>query len=223
MTRASNKVDSTWRRLSAPAMFFTLLISRAQATMGNCEAQVSPHPLRVLRTHATGNGFHAPPRGWNSFGLQQNPRAIQPNTFTFDQTDVLKQADALAGLLPDPQDTAAQGDYYVSLDSGWSIGDHGDAHGRIAYETTLFDIPSLARTLHQKGLRLGVYVLPGAFEKDGQKPILGTQGMGVNGEPILIRETWSGNNNGFARMDFDFSKKGVQEWHDSVVHLFAEW
>jgi alpha-galactosidase len=180
--------------------------------------------LRILKTTTTPNGFNSPPRGWNSFGLQSNPDAIAPNTFTFNQEDVMKQADALAELLKQHNSSSIAGsDYYISLDSGWSVGDHGDDNGRIEYDDTLFDIPGMAQTLHDNGLKLGVYVLPGSFANDGDKPILGTDGQGQDGGSILIKDTWSGNNNGFARMDFDFEKPGVQEWHNSVVDQFASW
>jgi len=168
-------------------------------------------PLSILTASRTPNGFDAPPRGWNSFGLQANPD-INPS-FTFNQSGVIEQADILLSHIPPA--LIASNDYYISLDSGWSIGDHGDEYGRITYETSRFDIPALSSYLHSKGLKLGVYVLPGAFCKDSSKTIFGTN--------ILINDTLSGNNNGFARCDFNFSRDGVQTWHDSVVALFASW
>lgn len=143
--------------------------------------------------------------------MQANPD-VNPS-FTFDQKGVVAQADALLEITP--SDLLASNDYYISLDSGWSSGDHGDDHGRITYDTSKFDIPALSSYFHSRGLKLGVYVLPGAFCKDINKTIFGTE--------IPINTTLSGNNNGFARCDFDFSREGVQEWHDSVVALFASW
>lgn len=168
-------------------------------------------PFRLIQTTTTPNNFSAPPRGWNSFGLQANS-AINPN-FTFNQTHVLEQANALLAITP--EEYIQEHDYYISLDSGWSIGDHGDDFGRIIYDTSIFDLPTLATLLHSSGLKLGVYVLPGAFCLDSNKTIFGTD--------ILINATLSGNNNGFARCDFDFEKDGVQQWHNSVVNLFADW
>ncbi|KAI9667392.1 MAG: hypothetical protein M1821_000207 [Bathelium mastoideum] len=167
--------------------------------------------LRIVKTQATPNNFTSPPRGWNSWGMEANP-AINPD-FSFNQTHVLKQANALLAAIPE-QDIQNH-DYYISLDSGWSVGDHGDLRGRIIYDSSKFSIPTLANSLHSKGLRLGVYVLPGAFCKDSNKTISGTD--------IPISATLSGNNNGFARCDFDFEKDGVQQWHNSVVDLFADW
>jgi alpha-galactosidase len=181
--------------------------------MGNSQSTPAqmPPPLKILKARPTPHNFTAPPRGWNSFGLQINP-AINP-AFTFDQSHVIQQAERLVEIVPPV--LLEKHDYYISLDSGWSIGDHGDEHGRTIYDSEKFDIPSLAALLHSRGLKLGVYVLPGAFEKDGEKNILGTD--------IRVSQTWSGNNNGFARCDFDFKKPGVQEWHNSVVALFADW
>ncbi|KAF2181619.1 glycoside hydrolase family 27 protein [Zopfia rhizophila CBS 207.26] len=160
-----------------------------------------------MKTQHTPNGFTNPRRGWNSFGLQANP-AINPS-FIYDQEHVIQQADAFPANIPGLMLNA--NDYYISLDSGWSIGDHGDEFGRIEYELSIFNIPDLASYLHSNGLKLGVYVLPGAFCKDSNKTILGTD--------IPINATLSGNNNGFARCDFDFEEEGVQEWHDSVVAI----
>jgi len=168
-------------------------------------------PLKVLTTHPTPHGFTAPPRGWNSFGLQINPM-LNPS-FTYNQQSVVQQAENLVKIVPPSR--LKESDYYISLDSGWSVGDHGDNHGRIIFDKTKFDLPALADHLHSQNLKLGVYVLPGSFEKDGDKFIAGTN--------IRIKETWSGNNNGFSRIDFDFQKSGVQQYHDSVVELFAKW
>lgn len=183
------------------ALSVLLLVSGAQSQV----------PLKIVRTQRTPNGFTSPARGWNSFALQANP-AVNPS-FTFDQEHIVEQADAYSANILEPLSSAS--DHYISLDSGWSIGDHGDEYGRIDYESSIFDILALATYLHTKGLKLGVYVLPGAFCQDSDKIIYGTN--------IPINATLSGNNNGFARCDFDFSKDGVQQWHDSVVALFASW
>ena len=69
-------------------------------------------PLEVLRTHRTPNGFSAPPRGWNLFGLQANT-AVNP-LFTFDRSYIIEQADALASLLFST-DTSSDNYYLVRL------------------------------------------------------------------------------------------------------------
>ncbi|KAF2503285.1 glycoside hydrolase [Lophium mytilinum] len=170
-----------------------------------CRTCHAATPLKVIRTELTPNGFTSPPRGWNSFPIQANPSITA--SFSFDQAGVITQCDELAVL--------GAGYEYCSLDSGWSVGDHGDDYGRITDDPDKFDLPALADHLHSKGLKVGVYVLPGAFCNDADKTIEGTS--------IKINDTMSGNNNGFARCDFDFAKDGVQQWHNSVVKLFAEW
>ncbi|CAG7935540.1 unnamed protein product [Penicillium salamii] len=164
--------------------------------------------LTVLSTAMTPNGFHNAARGWNSFGIQANS-ATTPSWGEFNQGNVTRQCDVLA----QPHFKAA-GYQYCSLDSGWSL-DEGDNNGRLLYDPSLFDLPAFAEHLHRKGLLLGVYVLPGALCDDGNKTILGTN--------VQLKSTFNGNNDGFLRCDFDFSKPGVQEWHDSVIHLFASW
>lgn len=170
-------------------------------------------PLNVITINETPNGFSSPARGWNSFGLQQNP-AIDPS-FIFDQAGVEVQVDGLASLLTD--DMISAHDYYISLDSGWSEPSSGDDHGRITYNSALFDIPTLADYVHDRGLKLGVYVLPGAFCDDWNKVIVGTN------TSIQSIFTSPKTNNGFSRCNLDFSNPATQTWHNSVVALFAEW
>ncbi|KZO97269.1 glycoside hydrolase family 27 protein [Calocera viscosa TUFC12733] len=188
-----------------------ILASLATCVLGAPIEQVrpKPSPLNVLRYATTPNGFNSPPRGWNSFGMQANIQAA--THFAMTQNDTIAQCDMLA----DPDALGGAGYEYCSLDSGWSIGDHGDHHGRIMYIQEQLDLPALAEHLHSRGLKLGVYVVPGAFAKDANKTIYGTN--------IRLNDTLSGHNNGLARIDFNYTRDGVQEWHNSVVNLFAEW
>ncbi|EJT98168.1 glycoside hydrolase, partial [Dacryopinax primogenitus] len=157
----------------------------------------------------TPNGYHSPPRGWNSFGMQVGIRSA--THFAMTQNHTIAQCD----LLADPDALGGAGYEYCSLDSGWSIGDHGDEHGRIMYVEKQLDLPALADHLHAKGLKLGVYVVPGAFSKDANKTIYGTH--------IRLNNTFTGHDNGLSRIDFNYTRDGVQQWHDSVVNQFAEW
>ncbi|KAH8657959.1 glycoside hydrolase superfamily [Xylariales sp. PMI_506] len=162
--------------------------------------------LQTVQIARTPNGFNAPPRGWNSFGLQANPETN--SDFHFNQEGIISQCDNLAGPL------AEAGYTCCSLDSGWSVGGNGDDYGRIIYDDTVFDIPALADHLHSKGLLLGVYVLPGAFVSDESKTILNTN--------TTIGSVCSGDS-GFARCNFDYSQSAVQIWHNSVVDQFSSW
>jgi alpha-galactosidase len=148
------------------------------------------------------NGFTAPPRGWNSFGLQAlgNGQAFQLN-----QANVQTQCDQL---------NATAGYTMCSIDSGWS-GNGGDPYGRLVPDTTSFpDLTALAVHLHSLGKQLGVYILPGAFSSDANVIVQGTNiALGT-----LFDTTQPGYN---LRQTFDYSKDGVQQWHNSVVNNFA--
>ncbi|KAI2624158.1 glycoside hydrolase family 27 protein [Hypoxylon sp. NC1633] len=182
------------------------------AAIGALLAVISPAAsqpaLKVVQIQTTPNGFTNSPRGWNSFGIQDNPQTTPG--FSFDQSSVISQCDVLA-------ETAAlknSGYVYCSLDSGWSVGGNGDDFGRVIYDSSVFDIPALADHLHSEGLLLGVYVVPGAFIADEAKTILGTN--------VTIGSVCSGDN-GLARCNFDYTQPAVQQWHNSVVDLFASW
>ncbi|KAF2754210.1 family 27 glycoside hydrolase [Pseudovirgaria hyperparasitica] len=170
--------------------------------------------LNFISYDASTDGFLEAARGWNSFALQSNPDAV--GGFTYNTDSVLKQCTTMRETLGNA------GFEYCSLDSGWSVGDHGDEHGRPYNDTNSIDIARLTRELAPLGVKVGVYLLPGAFCKDMSKTIEGTN--------ITIADTMSGNNNGFARCDFDFSmdsngkftRAGVQEWHNSVVRFYAQ-
>ena len=170
-------------------------------------------PLRVITIDQTPNGFTHPPRGWNSYGQIANPGVNQ--AFRFDRGGVRTQADGLSNLLTDHMKSAH--DYYISLDSGWSIGSYGDDYGRIIPDTSLFDIPALADYVHRLDMKLGVYVVPGAFCNDREKTIFGTES--TIGEILNFPE----ENNGMSRCNLNFTKRATQTWHDSVVALFASW
>ncbi|KAI1324471.1 glycoside hydrolase [Xylariaceae sp. FL0255] len=168
----------------------------------------SQSSLDIIQIATTPNGFDAPSRGWNSFGIQANP-ATDPS-FTFDQAGVITQCDVLT---TNPA-FKTSGYVYCSLDSGWSVGGNGDDFGRIIANSSKFDMPSLADHLHTEGLLLGVYVVPGAFVADESKTILGTS--------TTIGSVCSGDN-GLARCNFNYSRPEVQTWHNSVVDQFASW
>jgi len=136
-----------------------MYISRSTAaSLLTALSQTPPHvsrqnsvanpPLRSLSITTTPNGFTGPPRGWNSFGIQANPGT--DSSFVFNQEDVLQQCDMMAsnpGL-------KANGFEYCSLDSGWSVPDHGDENGRLIPDSSLFPgiaTGEVANHLHSEG------------------------------------------------------------------------
>lgn len=169
-------------------------------------AAASAADLKVISYGETAGGFHVPARGWNSFGLQSNNVGAD---FTFDQAHVMAQCDVMASSQLAPANYT-----YCSLDSGWSVGGNGDEHGRILYDAAKFDIPRLADHLHAQGLQLGLYVVPGAFQADLNKTILGTD--------TKIGDVCDGDE-GMGRCVFNYTRPEVQAWHDSVVKQFADW
>ncbi|KAH8130173.1 hypothetical protein ACSS6W_005462 [Trichoderma asperelloides] len=160
-------------------------------------------PLKIISYKETPNGFRSSARGWNSFGIQANPLTLP--SFKFDQEHVIEQCDHLVDL---------PGYDTCSLDSGWSVGGNGDEYGRIIYDDTVFDIPKLADHLHSKGLKMGVYIVPGAFLADVNKTIIHTD--------VKIGDVCHGNE-GLVRCIFDFTQPAAQLWHNSCADLFASW
>ena len=188
-----------------PLLLRLLLPVHTAAAVGTAEPPAPPPaPLRVLTYGRSANGFGAPPRGWNPWGLIANHRLNQT------QASVLEQCGRLRGDGP-----------ICSLDSGWSGGCGGDAHGRIIPDRDKFpDMAGLSRQLRTgaSAAQLGVYIVPGTFSADRDKLILGTN--------LTLGSTWkhpdATKHSKFCRMEFDFSRPGVQEWHNSVVDLLCE-
>ncbi|KAI5456487.1 glycoside hydrolase superfamily [Mariannaea sp. PMI_226] len=160
--------------------------------------------LKVIQIGTTPDGSVAPIRGWNSFGLQASDYLTSN---AYNENNVRLLCDRLASDLG--------GNYKLcGLDSGWSIGDYGDDFGRILYDPTKFNLPVFADYLHQKDLLLGVYVVPGAFLKDLDKTIEGTN--------TQIRDICNGSY-AFARCNFNYNHPDTQKWFDSNAKQFASW
>ncbi|OZJ02056.1 Alpha-galactosidase 3 [Bifiguratus adelaidae] len=182
---------------------------RTDTNINGCYPQpiANSGPLQVLRTGKTANGFTNSGRGWNSWGIQATP-ATTPSWTGFNQSNVMKQCSVLAR-----SEFKAMGYDVCSLDAGWSTNDV-DGYGRIQYNSN-FNLPELGNYLHGLGLKMGVYVIPGVPCGAANKTIKGTN--------ILIGDVLNGNNDGLGFCDWDFSKDGVQQWHDSLIELWASW
>jgi alpha-galactosidase len=161
--------------------------------------------LNVPYYGTSANGFTSPPRGWNSDGLQ----ALQNSSlFTYSQQGIAMQCGKL---------NVSAGYTLCSVDSGWS-GDggdsYGDSYGRIVPNTSLFpNMTQLADQLHSEGKLLGLYILPGALSADANVTVKGTDiRLGTLFDPT--QQSYS------LRNAFDFSKDGVQQWHNSVIQYF---
>ncbi|KAH8803424.1 family 27 glycoside hydrolase [Xylogone sp. PMI_703] len=171
--------------------------------------------LKVLKIGKTNGGFTSSAKGWNTYGVQalQNGSQVVPSFhgqsgLYYTEEFVKTQC----GVLANPAFKLAGYDY-CSLDSGWQSLTDVDDHGRIIYNTTRFNLPELASWLHKRGLKLGVYVIPGVPCSAQNKTIKGTN--------IKVGDVLLDNDEIFC--DFDFTKDGVQQWHDSVVQQWADW
>lgn len=158
---------------------------------------------------ASANGHTCPARGWNSFGLQANPATWAVAGFDFNDYHFAQQCNLIV--------TRPGYDYYCSIDSTWSE-DGGDQFGRIQPNASKFNtygFKGLADYLHNKGLKIGVYLLPGAFESD--------QGITIEDTNIKLGDVLDFNTPGYnLRRTFQWGKDGVQQWHDSVIkNLFS--
>lgn len=161
---------------------------------------VARDALSVAAYGTSANGFTTPPRGWNTFGLQS-----LGNSFVLNQDNVQAQCDLL---------NVTAGYTLCSIDSGWS-GNGGDEFGRLVPDPSVFpDLPGLADQLHNQGKLLGVYILPGPLSADANVTVEGT-----NIKLGTLFDTSQPSYN--LRQTFDFSKDGVQQWHNSVVNNFA--
>ncbi|KAL7953974.1 glycoside hydrolase family 27 protein [Trichoderma compactum] len=173
-------------------------------------------PLKVLKMAKTRNGFKSSARGWNTYGVQalQNGSQVVPSFagqsgLYYAQKFVETQCSVLAR----PEFKAAGYDL-CSLNSGWQAFNEVDEHSRIIYNTTRFNLPQLASWLHNGNLKLGVYITPGVPCIAHNQTIVGTR--------IKVGDILNGDNDQI-NCDFDFSKNGVQQWHDSVVAQWASW
>jgi alpha-galactosidase len=181
---------------------------RTDTVINGCYPQPEPNSgsLQVLKTGRTRNGFTSSGRGWNSWGIQATP--LTTPSFTFDQANVIKQCSVLA-----QSEFKAMGYDVCSLDAGWTA--NTDEYGRISYNSSKFDLPALGKYLHGLDLKMGVYVIPGVPCEAANKTIKGTN--------LKVSDGWIGNNDALDYCDWDFSKDGVQQWHDSLVDLWASW
>ncbi|KAJ2980396.1 hypothetical protein NQ176_g2668 [Zarea fungicola] len=173
-------------------------------------------PLKVLKTTRTANGFRNAARGWNTYGAQAltNASVLIPSFhdqagLNYSQEFVKTQCHVLS----DPRFKKAGFDL-CSLDSGWQAFHTTDDHGRIIHDSPRINIPELGSWLHGQDLKLGVYITPGVPCEAQNKTVLGLN--------MTVGSLFNGN---FDQIlcNFDYTKNGVQQWHDSVVQQWADW
>lgn len=166
--------------------------------------------LQVPFYGTSANGYTSPPRGWNSFPLQAASDNLKHGAgWDFNDYHFRQQCD---NLVP-----TSGFDYVCSIDSGWSVGCNGDDNGIPEPDpNVILNITDLADHFHSKGLKFGLYILPGAFSSDSEKVVEGTN--------IQIGSLFDGSQPGYnCRETFEYGKEGVQQWHNSVVKRLASW
>ena len=176
----------------------SLLVSSVGATQ----------PFYVPYYDATANGHQSAARGWNTFGLQANPSTNKAAGWDFNDYHFGQQCDLIV--------TQPGYDYVCSLDSGWST-TGGDIYGRITEDTTVFSsfgsLRAFGDHLHGKGLKLGIYLLPGSVAND--------RGVTIENTTIKLGDVQDSTQYFYARYSFQWGKDGVQQWHDSQVKYLA--
>ncbi|KAI1208224.1 glycoside hydrolase [Annulohypoxylon truncatum] len=159
------------------------------------------------------SGKTSPPRGWNSFVAQSN--GVELTVDLLDEQCSFFYNNTEPGF-----------NYVCGFDSGWSADTNGDEFGRIIPKDTVFNTTSIqefAAKVHSNGMKLGVYMIPGGFTSDAQKLVKGTN-ITIGSLFNTTEDPRDAISNSYnARNDFDYTKDGVQEWHDSVVELFSSW
>ncbi|WP_199785841.1 MULTISPECIES: glycoside hydrolase family 27 protein [Actinomycetes] len=146
-----------------------------------------------------------PPMGWSSWSALRRK---------FTEETIKAQADVMHDRL------AAYGYRYLNIDAGWN--DHVDEFGRVAPDPKKFPngIASLARYLHQRGLKFGIYLVPGvpAQAVAADSPIEGT--------PYRVHDivmAGAGNTADDKSAKLDFSKPGAAAYVRSQARQLAAW
>ncbi|KAJ3530153.1 hypothetical protein NM208_g9454 [Fusarium decemcellulare] len=170
-------------------------------------------PLVPVKASKTAQGFYSAPRGWNSWGIQINPKTTPSSPSTIapltNQSFIIQQCNVLA----DP-DLLAAGYDLCSIDGGW-YSSVTDEYGRMTYNSTRFDIPELGTYLHNKGLKLGLYNMPYIPCEAADKKIYGTD--------IKVGTAFNGIEDEFGFCYFNYSHPNTQLYHNSMIDLWASW
>jgi alpha-galactosidase len=196
-------------RLASVALTFCSLSSNASPLIQTTVDKRQNAGMYVPYYDTSANGFKSAARGWNSFAIQAASDTLKKDAgWDFNDYHFRQHCDQIV---------VTEGfDYYCSIDSGWAQGCNGDDNGIPVPDTNVLpNIKDLSDYLHGKGLKLGVYVLPGAFTGDKDKTIVGTS--------IKIGDVFGSDagNSPNCRTNFDYTKDGVQQWHDSVIKSFV--
>lgn len=163
--------------------------------------------ISTLSGFAADNGLAQHPyMGWSSWSfLRSHP----------DEQKIKAQADALisSGL-------RSLGYEYVNIDSGWTSGFDSAGCPTTDLERFPDGMKGLATYLHQRKLKLGIYLLPGLNKKVWE------QNPQIEGTTYHVRDIADVNQPGNtinSAYHIDFQKPGAREYIQSCAKRFAEW
>lgn len=176
--------------------------------------------VALIRYVQTPGRYNTPARGWNSFGLQQSSLS----NFGLTLSDIETQCSKLW------EDLEEHGYTVCSLDSGWSDGSKSDEWGRYQVGFEFLDgrsgteFADFIDKLHDNGMGIGLYVVPGIFEEDTRtnKTVYNTDIKLAD----IMKEELDDDGNQMSlhlRVNIDTQKDGAQEYCNSNVDLWAEW
>jgi len=206
------------------------LVGSAPAVAATTTATAVTTATAAANSHAPAqSAAQHPYMGWSSWSLEStNYPGVNPTGggSWLTEQHVLQQADVMAKTLK------SHGYEYVNIDAGWSNNSAGgccsitsDAYGRPVANTTTFPdgIAYVAKYVHAKGLKLGIYTTvgldPSAYG-NGATPIYGTTNCHT-GDIVYsdLRKTngWDSN------YKIDYSTPCAQAYVDSIADEFAGW
>ncbi|GAA0585951.1 glycoside hydrolase family 27 protein [Kribbella sandramycini] len=158
--------------------------------------------------------------GWSSWSVQSSNNPAY-GTKWLTEANVKSAADSMAKNL------RSSGYTNINLDAGWNANWNWefrtDANGIPEADPERFPngIASLARYVHSKGLKLGLYGGAGLQTAiyDKNAPILGTNctTQDITVYPLVKTNMWGGD------WKIDFTKPCAQAYFDSIAKRFASW
>jgi alpha-galactosidase len=187
------KMISRWRR------FFLLIVVITITVVGLFQ-------LQTVKTYAANNGVGQTPfLGWSSWS------SLRGN---ISEAKIQAQADSMASNLK------SFGFTYINIDSGWTNG--FDSFGRATPDTSKFPhgISGIASYVHSKGLKLGIYLLPGMNQSVWQA---NDQIFGTNFHVRDITDTSQQGNTLGNAYRIDYSKPGATQYIQSYANLVTSW
>jgi hypothetical protein len=193
---------------------------------GSANAATSQRTPQHTYSQTAQYGYAHPYMGWSSWSMQaiSNSTINPKGSYSWlTEKHVLEQADVMAAKLKQ------YGYDYINIDAGWWMKwdwtMEYDAYGRPAPDKVRFPdgIAYVARYVHSKGLKLGIYVAVGLNKGaygDGKTPVWGAPGCTTADVVYSDLRTTNGWDSSYA---MDFAKPCAQKYINSIADEFASW